>query len=53
MEVLKLCVVQGVQALNLGVPILAEELARTGAGSGKESPDGPTQVSARTVGRSG
>jgi alkylhydroperoxidase/carboxymuconolactone decarboxylase family protein YurZ len=28
MEVLKLCVVQGVQALNLGVPILAEELAR-------------------------
>ena len=28
MEVLKLCVVQGVQALNLGVPVLAEELAR-------------------------
>lgn len=28
MEVLKLCVVQGVQALNLGVPLLAEELAR-------------------------
>ena len=28
MEVLKLCVVQGVQALNLGVPILAAELAR-------------------------
>ena len=28
MEVLKLCVVQGVQALNLGVPILAEELRR-------------------------
>jgi alkylhydroperoxidase/carboxymuconolactone decarboxylase family protein YurZ len=28
MEVLKLCVVQGVQALNLGVPILAEELSR-------------------------
>ena len=27
MEVLKVCVVQGVQALNLGVPILAEELA--------------------------
>lgn len=26
-EVLKLCVVQGVQACNLGVPILAEELA--------------------------
>ena len=26
MEVLKLCVVQGVQACNLGVPILAEEL---------------------------
>jgi alkylhydroperoxidase/carboxymuconolactone decarboxylase family protein YurZ len=29
MEVLKLCVIQGVQACNLGVPILAEELART------------------------
>ena len=28
MEVFKLCVVQGVQALNLGVPILAEEIAR-------------------------
>jgi alkylhydroperoxidase/carboxymuconolactone decarboxylase family protein YurZ len=27
MEVLKLCVVQGVQACNLGVPILAEALA--------------------------
>ena len=26
MEVLKLCVVQGVQACNLGVPILEEEL---------------------------
>jgi alkylhydroperoxidase/carboxymuconolactone decarboxylase family protein YurZ len=26
MEVLKLCVVQGVQACNLGVPILSEEL---------------------------
>lgn len=31
MDVLKLCVSQGVQALNLGVPILAEELARRGA----------------------
>ncbi len=28
MEVLKLCVVQGVQACNLAVPILAEELGR-------------------------
>jgi len=28
--VLKLCVVQGVQALNLGVPILADELAQRG-----------------------
>ena len=28
MEVLKLCVVQGVQACNLGVPILAEEHKR-------------------------
>ena len=27
MEVLKLCVVQGVQACNQGVPILAQELA--------------------------
>lgn len=27
MEVLKLCVVQGAQACNLGIPILAEELA--------------------------
>ncbi len=31
MEVLKLCVAQGVQACNLGVPILAEELARRSA----------------------
>jgi alkylhydroperoxidase/carboxymuconolactone decarboxylase family protein YurZ len=29
MEVLKLCVVQGAQACNLGVPILAEELDRS------------------------
>ena len=29
MEVLKLCVVQGVQACNLAVPILAEELRRS------------------------
>ena len=28
MEVLKLCVVQGVQACNLGLPILADELER-------------------------
>ncbi len=28
MEVLKLCVVQGVQSCNLGIPILAEELRR-------------------------
>lgn len=28
MEVLKLCVAQGVQACNLGIPILAEELAK-------------------------
>ncbi len=28
MEVLKLCVIQGVQACNLGVPILAEELEK-------------------------
>jgi alkylhydroperoxidase/carboxymuconolactone decarboxylase family protein YurZ len=31
MEVLKLCVVQGVQSCNMGVPILAEELARRSA----------------------
>jgi alkylhydroperoxidase/carboxymuconolactone decarboxylase family protein YurZ len=31
MEVLKLCVVQGVQACNLGVPILAEEMAKRSA----------------------
>jgi alkylhydroperoxidase/carboxymuconolactone decarboxylase family protein YurZ len=29
MEVLKLCVVQGIQACNLGVPILAEEMGRS------------------------
>lgn len=34
MEVLKLCVVQGVQACNLGVPILVEELARQAARGG-------------------
>jgi alkylhydroperoxidase/carboxymuconolactone decarboxylase family protein YurZ len=28
MEVLKLCVALGIQACNLGVPILAEELGR-------------------------
>ena len=28
MEVLKICVAQGIQASNLGVPILAEELAK-------------------------
>ncbi len=32
MEVLKLCVAQGVQACNLGVPILDEELARASHG---------------------
>ena len=31
MEVLELCVVQGVQACNLAVPILAEELAKRSA----------------------
>jgi alkylhydroperoxidase/carboxymuconolactone decarboxylase family protein YurZ len=31
MEVLKLCVVQGVQACNPGVPILAEVIARLSA----------------------
>lgn len=32
MEVLKLCVAQGAQSCNLGVPILADELARRAAG---------------------
>jgi alkylhydroperoxidase/carboxymuconolactone decarboxylase family protein YurZ len=27
-EVLKVCVIEGVQSFNLGVPVLAEELAR-------------------------
>ena len=31
MEILKLCVAHGVQACNVGVPILAEELAKTPA----------------------
>jgi hypothetical protein len=31
MEVLKLCVVQGVQACNLAVPILAAEIAHLSA----------------------
>ena len=31
LEVLQLCVVQGIQACNLGVPILAEELAKRSA----------------------
>ncbi len=34
MEVLKLCVVQGVQSCNLGVPILAEELELAAASGG-------------------
>ena len=28
MEVLKICVAQGMQACNLGIPILAKELQR-------------------------
>jgi alkylhydroperoxidase/carboxymuconolactone decarboxylase family protein YurZ len=32
MEVLKLCVVQGVQACNLAVPILKEEMANLSVG---------------------
>ena len=34
-EVLKICVAQGVQACNLGTPILEEELAARGAGDGR------------------
>jgi alkylhydroperoxidase/carboxymuconolactone decarboxylase family protein YurZ len=33
MEVLKLCVIQGVEAANLAVPVLAEELARAQHGA--------------------
>jgi alkylhydroperoxidase/carboxymuconolactone decarboxylase family protein YurZ len=35
MEVLKLCVAQGAQSLNLAVPILEEELARMAAAPGR------------------
>jgi alkylhydroperoxidase/carboxymuconolactone decarboxylase family protein YurZ len=34
MEVLKLCVAQGVQSCNMSVPILAEELERVSAAQG-------------------
>jgi alkylhydroperoxidase/carboxymuconolactone decarboxylase family protein YurZ len=34
MEVLKICVAEGVEACNLGVPTLAEELATTGESHG-------------------
>jgi alkylhydroperoxidase/carboxymuconolactone decarboxylase family protein YurZ len=34
MEVLKLCVCQGAQACNLGVPILEQELKRRGIEAG-------------------
>ena len=39
MAVLELCVVQGVQSLNLGVPILAEEWAshQGGGATGRPS----------------
>jgi alkylhydroperoxidase/carboxymuconolactone decarboxylase family protein YurZ len=44
MEVLKLCVVQGVQAVNLGVPILAEEIAnRSGQGNRPKKGTRPSQ----------
>jgi alkylhydroperoxidase/carboxymuconolactone decarboxylase family protein YurZ len=33
MEVLKLCVAGGIRSLNLGVPILAEELSKSGEGN--------------------
>ena len=38
----KLCVGQGVQAGNLGVPILPEELAKLAAASGATQPGGMT-----------
>lgn len=34
MEVLKLCVIQGVEACNLGIPILTEEIAARSGGAG-------------------
>ena len=34
MEVLKICVSQGLQSCNLGIPILAEELQRAGYSRG-------------------
>ncbi len=37
MEVLKLCIVQGVQACNLGVPILAAELEPLGERRGNSA----------------
>ena len=38
MDVLKLCVAQGVQAINLGLPILEEELNhRSGRETSKEN----------------
>ena len=40
MEVLKLCVAHGVQACNLGVPILAEELERAGTGGKRDEAPG-------------
>jgi len=33
MDVLKLCVAQGVQALNMGIPILEDEMSRAAASS--------------------
>ena len=41
MEVLKLCVVQGIQACNLGVPMLAEELERL---EGRSNPAGKNRT---------
>jgi alkylhydroperoxidase/carboxymuconolactone decarboxylase family protein YurZ len=43
MEVLKLCVVQGVQSCNLGVPILAEELERAAAAGRSTAATAPTR----------
>lgn len=40
-EVLKLCVAQGVQACNLGAPILAQELARRASAAAIDRQDDP------------
>ena len=50
MEVLKVCVIQGVQSCNFGVPILAEELERSAASQeGVSDESQPLQPYARCL----